>query len=726
MRGIYKYILVSIILLFVTQRGFNINPSFSLISTNLTQDQEHILTTPQGEQDLKALLDSVSFYSRKEFDKAAMYANKVLDSKELQDFPELKIEAYRRLGYVHIDALKFDSAMYYFNQAKSLSELQGNHWLYLRSLRGLATCYGELGKLNLAIHLLNEVLESRDQITNKGFLSSTLFSISQRYKDQANYDIALDYSLQALELRKEGSDESRIASSLISVANIYRHLSDYINAKIFADKAYEITIRNNLPLGLVYNQYGIIALNQGDYSIAFEYNKKAYEISEKSGNLYGMGTELNNMSISLRNLGRNDEALQYIFTALRIKREIKDIRYYAPTFVEIGGTYIELGDYNAAERYLDSALFYSTQIGLRDRTLNVYSTYVDLFEAKGDNKKALSYYRKYTALKDSIYEGDFNSKIAEYTTLYDLEQHKSENELLKKDNEIQRLSIGRNKMLRKVLYAAIILSVLGMVYYYFSNQKKKKANAILLKKNEIITQQKDELKELNATKDKFFTIIAHDLKSPFNSILGFTEILDKSYDKYTDAERKKMISSLTKTSKQSFFLLQNLLTWAKTQKGGIEISKEKIQLKNLLKRSISSYAGAALFKEVEINSEIDDSLSVFVDIETMCTAIGNVVNNGIKYTHRGGEIKFSAKHIAKDVILSINDNGTGMSQKTIDKLFRIEESFSIPGTANEMGTGLGLIICKEFIDKNGGKIWAESEVGVGSTFKIRMPSISHQ
>ncbi len=716
----YKYIPVIIILLCLIPRAYTNIAFYNLFNEDAEQVQESRSEIPFSEEDLKALLDSSIKYNNQEYEKAFHFANELLRSQELSNFPELKIRAYQRMGWLHLNAVKYDSANYYFKHAVAISEFQNDRMLYLRSLRGLARSYVELGQITTATHVLNEIISERTQINDSLFLSTVLSDLSNRYKDLANYDKALAYALEALALRQEMGVENRISSTYITVANIYRHIGDFENAKIFADKAYELLIKNKAPLDRIYNQYGLISLDQGDYAIAFEYSRKAYDLKSSQGDIAGMGKEMNNMSNSLRLMGKYEEALGYLFSSLRLKRESKDIRYYAPAFITIGKTYLDLGNFSLAERYLDSAMYYSELLDLNDRKFSVYDAYVRLYDSTGNTKQALRYYRLYAALKDSIYEFNTRNKIAEYTALYDIEQHKNENELLKRDNEIKSLTIIKQNNQRLVYFLIIGLGFLIILFIYFRFNQKKKANKSLKKSNAIITKQKDELKEVNATKDKFFSIIAHDLKSPFNSILGFTEILDESYDDYTDEERKKMIATLTKTSKNSFLLLQNLLTWARSQKGGIEISKEKIQLKGLVDVSILSYLGSASLKEIEINSEIDDNISVFVDTETMRTVIGNIVNNSIKYSNKGGEINIKSEMIEKDVLLSISDNGIGMSEKTLSKLFRIEESFSIPGTADERGTGLGLIICKEFVEKNGGKIWAQSEEGVGTTFKISL------
>ncbi|PKP34175.1 MAG: hypothetical protein CVU00_07970 [Bacteroidetes bacterium HGW-Bacteroidetes-17] len=253
-------------------------------------------------------------------------------------------------------------------------------------------------------------------------------------------------------------------------------------------------------------------------------------------------------------------------------------------------------------------------------------------------------------------------------------------------------------------------------------------NIILEENQSILQAQKNKiqenivaLKESNATKDKFFSIIAHDLKNPFNSILGFADILNTEYDVFDDLQRKRMINEIDKTSKSTFDLLENLLTWSRSQSGKIAINKEYIKIKELIISCINPYLPNAKAKNISIIEDIDDNISFYADKYTFSNIIGNLVNNAIKFTHVGGEIKISITETNTHQQLIVEDNGVGIGQDDIDKLFRIDESHSTPGTNNEQGTGLGLLLCKEFIEMNNGNISVESGIGKGSRFTISLP-----
>ncbi len=230
-----------------------------------------------------------------------------------------------------------------------------------------------------------------------------------------------------------------------------------------------------------------------------------------------------------------------------------------------------------------------------------------------------------------------------------------------------------------------------------------------------------ELQYLNATKDKFFSIIAHDLKNPFFSLMGFGELLLKENGELSDDEKKNYIDNIVKISKNSYELLENLLQWSRAQTGRIEYCPNEIDLKNLLDNIIEFFAPIAQKKDIKIESKFKDSLPVYADSDMMRTVIRNLLTNSIKFTEPGGYIILDYEEDDHFYKIIVKDNGRGMNSDTLEKLFRIDVNHKSRGTSNEPGTGLGLLICKEFIEKNGGVITVKSELWKGSEFAFTVP-----
>jgi signal transduction histidine kinase/ligand-binding sensor domain-containing protein len=253
-------------------------------------------------------------------------------------------------------------------------------------------------------------------------------------------------------------------------------------------------------------------------------------------------------------------------------------------------------------------------------------------------------------------------------------------------------------------------------------------NTLLEERHQIIEEQAEELSTsndkltiLNATKDKFFSIIAHDLKNPFNSIMGFSEILSMRYEKIDDTKRKNMIGAIYESSKNLFKLLENLLHWARSQTGNIKYEPEEFILNELIDANISLLENLILEKNLEIKQNLESKVKIFADINMINTVIRNLITNAIKYTETGS-IGIEVFQDNVETKVSIIDTGIGISNDKVDKIFDVMSSKSTHGTRGESGTGLGLIICKEFIEKNGGSISVLSEPGKGSTFYFTIPN----
>jgi PAS domain S-box-containing protein len=229
------------------------------------------------------------------------------------------------------------------------------------------------------------------------------------------------------------------------------------------------------------------------------------------------------------------------------------------------------------------------------------------------------------------------------------------------------------------------------------------------------------LRELNATKDKFFSIIAHDLRNPFNSIIGFSNLLERQIQEKDYEGIGRYATIIQNSSQQAMDLLMNLMEWSRLQVGRMEFNPETIEIVALIKQVTEISNDAAQQKSITIYTELPPFATVFADKAMVGTILRNLISNAIKFTHPGGKIVVSAEQKPNELMVTVSDNGLGIKKEAIEKLFRIEESYSTIGTKNEKGTGLGLILCKEFVEKHRGKIWAESELGKGSTFYFTIP-----
>jgi signal transduction histidine kinase len=243
-------------------------------------------------------------------------------------------------------------------------------------------------------------------------------------------------------------------------------------------------------------------------------------------------------------------------------------------------------------------------------------------------------------------------------------------------------------------------------------------------------QQKEiekKLNEANLTKDKFFSIIAHDLRSPFTSILGFSRLLNEEYDDFSNEERKMMIKQILTSTETTFQLLDNLLAWAKTQLGRTSFTPEYFDIDTLIFEAINLSLPQAKIKGVALKAQLADKNKVYADINMMRTVLRNLLSNAIKYSYDRGTIIVETLRDKQKMTVSIIDSGTGIEINTLKALFSLDEKVcSKKGTANEKGTGLGLILCKEFVERNHGEIFVQSELGSGTRFSFTIPLTSSE
>lgn len=283
--------------------------------------------------------------------------------------------------------------------------------------------------------------------------------------------------------------------------------------------------------------------------------------------------------------------------------------------------------------------------------------------------------------------------------------------------------------IRKILITIILFIFLiwFIMINIIINLRQKTENILIESKKELELTVIERTKELNhtlKTKDKFFSILAHDLKSPFSGLLGLFGILLKNPEAFSEEKRNDMFKEIYNSSSQLYKLLENLLSWSRSQTKSIELTPENISIWELINENISLQQQNANSKEIELINEISENIFVHADRNTIDTVFRNLISNAIKFTNKGGTVKIKESIKNKMIGIIVQDNGIGIPAENIDKLFKIEEKLITDGTDNEKGTGLGLVLCKEFIELNGGKISVKNHSIAGASFIVELPNIS--
>ena len=360
----------------------------------------------------------------------------------------------------------------------------------------------------------------------------------------------------------------------------------------------------------------------------------------------------------------------------------------------------------------------------------IYGEMALLYKKMLDYRTAYEYHKKYKSVSDSLFALSNNEKIASLQSKHELKRVERETELLKHENELQKKIINSQKIIALIISLFAIASIIFIWVLLRNRNKILKAKDELLLKHEVIdsnrreiSQKNDELANLNATKDKFFSIIAHDLRNPIAAFVNITDLLEQDYDRLSEPDKKEIIGQMNISSKNLIRLLENLLTWARISNNKIEIYPEKLILSDLVEYSITPYLQSAQNKKIKITTKISNNVVITSDKFIIQTIIGNLINNAIKFSSSLSEILVSLEEKPGKYILSIKDHGIGIEESQLRNIFMLGKFQTGRGTMGESGTGLGLVLVKDLIEMLDWEIEAKSKVNSGTEFLITIPIV---
>jgi len=490
------------------------------------------------------------------------------------------------------------------------------------------------------------------------------------------------YLQHAIKLNKEVKDSILLAKTYNLFAAIYYEL-DF--PSLLDSATYYATISTD------------IATRHGDDRILYSNLNILGKVEEGKGNL--------------------GKSLEYLYEALEIVRKVKSIDE-SLVLLNIAKVYWKLGKLEEAEILAMEAY----EMAKKDNIM-VYIRLSSLLLEKiymltGNYKQAHFFMEQFHFVTRNY----LNEKTEKRINALKAQIDQTRNEIkLQKEIEVGQLHTIS-------LFIIIGFALIFIIIFSFQKRKMRVIIRELTGANVEIVNQKEEMEKVakdldtsNATLKKFITIMAHDLKSPFNAIIGFSDLLKSEYDNLNNDERKLAIENTYKSSVNALTLLEHLLEWARLQTGRIHMNIEKIDLFDVVEEIVSFKQPSAFLKKQRIESNVSKGLYIKMDRNVILTIFRNLLSNAIKFTPEGGEISINASEAESAVTLIITDTGVGISPENIDKLFRIDEQFNTRGTKGEKGTGIGLFLCHEYLDKSGGNISVVSKVDEGTTFTLNLP-----
>lgn len=553
--------------------------------------------------------------------------------------------------------------------------------------------------------------------------AETLSAIGQIYKEVGNNYKAMEYYMQSLIIQQELHYEEGTVNTLNALGTIYLDLE--ANDKALAYHAKALTISENkslrkLEANTVFH-IGQVYKKEGKLKGALKKHKEALSIRKAIDHQAGIAESYTSIGEIYLLLSNDKQALQHQLIGIKTKKKLQDKAGLAKSYNQIGSIFIHSKEYERAIRNLELALEYGVQIQAKKQIRDTYEHLYVCHSALGNYSKALEYKDLFIAISEFIYSEESERKIAEMQTKYEIDKKENEIKILKQEQVLKEFQLAQQKEYKNFLIAGIIMVAVIALLSYYSFKVKKRSNIQLTETNSQINEKNKSLEELNATKDKFFSIISHDLKGPLNSLTSFSSLLINHTAHLSKEEIQMLAKDLDKSVKGLFSLLENLLEWSRSQSGNIELKPETLDLNDLINQSKNLLSKTAETKNIAIQTKEYYNIAVHADRNSINTVVRNLISNAIKFTPSGGEIKIDARESSNMVMISIQDNGVGISEEVIDRLFRIDKKHTTNGTSNEKGTGLGLILCKEFIEKNGGTIAVESQEGKGSVFSFTLP-----
>jgi len=580
-----------------------------------------------------------------------------------------------------------------------------------------------LGNFDAAIsHYLISVKNAaklKDSISMADYYNN----IGVAYKGKNLLDSAIYYYSLAGKFYQKSKLPSKVSVTYTNLASIYESLNKYDLAFNYNEKSLKIKIKTKDTAGMatVYNNIALLYQQKKEYGKADDYLRKTLALSRAIGDSNGVVTAMANIGMNFELIGKYEMALETYNSILPLVLETEDIQIIADIYNYIGSVLIKLKRYDEAESQIKKSLAASKSKSIYEAMENSYQLLHGMFAEIRDFEKAYYYLQLNKEIHDSLNYSRFVSELAKETAKatselqVNLEVEKKNNDFLKLEQEHEQ-----QKTLFFFLIIILICFILFFILFIFLYRTIRKSNRSLNSAYLDLKDKDNKLLESLAMRDKFFRVIAHDLKTPLGIFKNLSDYITANYKEMSDEDVQQFLFDMKRTSKNLNSLLDNLLLWSKIHTGMQKIVEERFDLGTVVKRIVSEYSHFAAKKDLIITSAVSDGLIVKADLSMVYTIIKNLTTNAIKFTGDKGSINIITKAEDNNAVFVIADSGVGISDDRKGKLFGYERNKTY-GTNMEPGTGLGLLLSKDLAELNNATIDFESQENVGSTFRFTIP-----
>lgn len=577
-----------------------------------------------------------------------------------------------------------DSALVYYKMALVLAQNNQLHKLYGDLLNKIGYVDYILGNYDLSLTYFVKANEIHQQLENDEGIAVSLNHISLIYDTQANYQKALEYQWKSIGYSKRTNSVNRLISNYFNLSIVHDAMKSYDSAIHYLNQSMALSTanENHHLFVMAMNRMGEVFLHKGDYLEAERCYRKVlgYQgYQDKWENCFAYA----GLAQTYQALEQFDESIKYGLISLEIATQMK----------------------SKWEISHGAGILYES------------------FKRMHNFEQALAMHELFKQYSDSLFN---ESKEKEINFLH-LKQNELERTQLAKENAFQKTVIQQNY--QWFVFFIVLGGVLigwGIILYR-NNRVKLLLNKKLIRKNEsiasrnaMIEEQNEKLNTLNETKNQILSIIGHDMKGPISNIKSILEIIKMG--NMTGEEQRMVFNDLYRTINSVSDTMNNMLAWASSQLNGLQIHPDRIDMEMLVDSLIELFRGSANAKDIEINHQRGDKVIAWADVNQLRTALRNIISNAIKFTKRGGSVTINYHTEGSQVIIKVSDTGIGIAPDYLPEVFNFNGRSRSVGTNNERGTGIGLMLSKEFINSNDGEIEVTSELGKGTVFKIRLPN----
>lgn len=692
----------------------NVSPC-QKISIQKTDSLRNAISNSTGEEKINTLIRlsaNIAIINREE---ALAIAQSALQQSKAYGIKKTELEALIAIGKILTEQKKYDEALAFLDSAQQMAVEEKDEWHKGEILYHMGVATFRMGDEMKAIELFSESVHACRVSENFRIAGSANSIIGTIFRINGLYDRAIEYIIKARLNYEKADFMEGSAWSAYLLGRIYSDLKLYPTALRYFNEALDIySIQNKIDgngggLAICYEQLGLLEISLGNYEDARKNFELMMQIYTRQNSKDGISSAHKNMGILEYYVGNYAEAEELLKQAFTEKTQLGDPMSIPGIYEYLGLCMLKTGRNNEGLINLQKGLDLAVNNNQKKIQLDIYSKMADAYMDINNLVKAIFCLEKQIEIQNLLLSGDANIKQEQLQAIYEIEEKNEQIAELERQNRMNELNIRQQQILHYFMIFGIVLALFlaGIIYWFYNKLRRKNR----------------ELNETNAAKDKLFTIIAHDLRGPTSSLAALLDQMNTNFDDFDNAELKKMLLILSKSSENVNNLLDNLLIWTQAQLNKIDFHPAVHSLDDILQNAIFDIEHSSKTKEIDIKVTGEQGILVKADADMLQIILRNILSNAIKFTNRGGQVIIEpVAQIHNRIKISITDNGVGIDKQMLEKLFDITNTQHTRGTENEKSTGLGLILVKYFVEKNKGTLTIDSEKGKGTTVSFTLPA----